>query len=612
MPVYAVSLNVPHFAATVSGVFEITHSSKDVRRGSMMAITRFVIGFWALFSVLCAPMHLAVAQSDSYIEKVGNKRISGRPYVRMSGLSYAQCEQRCLQDPQCKSLEHYRGGGVVIGRNASCRLFSDVGDTRDSRYADVGFKRTRAAARPTEPSKKKAKRSSGTEEQSREPERRRTTARKAEPEGSGAPRAPAPGAPAPTPRDAAPETTTQPGEPSRPSPRYYRRSRPPEATAPPEAARAPEAAPAPAAPPRPPVARSVAPPPVGRAAQPQPTEWDIVPVYFGTDRKRATNPKRLAYGSDRARKLELGRVLVTVPKAHQVPNIERPWSITVPYFNWTLYQETEDPRLHFTINEIKALSKEEALFLIRERLAASKEFKNQALIFVHGYNNGFDDAVYRTAQIAYDLKFDGASFLYSWPSGSGLFGYTYDRESSQQAEQYLTEFLTMVLSETGAESVNIIAHSMGNQPLLQVLRDIKRTNPGIARFNQIILAAPDVDRDAFTFLASQIKDVGRGITMYASSNDVALNASRRFAGGVPRAGDISADGPVVVPGIDTIDISALSTDYLALNHSTYAERTVLLQDIEMLIRSGLRPPQLRLPNLERVEVGTGAYWRYPR
>ena len=69
--------------------------------------------------------------------------------------------------------------------------------------------------------------------------------------------------------------------------------------------------------------------------------------------------------------------------------------------------------------------------------ARLEEFQDQALVFVHGYNNGFDDALFRTAQIAYDLKYDGAPFLYSWPSGAGIAGYPYDRESAQQAEPYL-------------------------------------------------------------------------------------------------------------------------------------------------------------------------------
>mgnify|MGYP003693549105 CR=1 FL=1 len=71
---------------------------------------------------------------------------------------------------------------------------------------------------------------------------------------------------------------------------------------------------------------------------------------------------------------------------------------------------------------------------------------------------------------------------------------------------------------------------------------------------------------------------------------MALGISRRFAGGVPRAGDVPFGvGPIVVGGVDTIDVSALSTEYLALNHSSYAEKTGLLKDIELVLRTGTRP-----------------------
>ena len=254
-------------------------------------------------------------------------------------------------------------------------------------------------------------------------------------------------------------------------------------------------------------------PPASPADASGATEWDIVPVFYGTDRKRRDQSKRIGYGSDRASRLELGQAIVTVPKSHQVPNVERPWGIKIPYIDVTLYQEAEDPKKHFTIKELRAMTKEEFLRFVRIRLAGSQNFKDQAFVMVHGYNNGFDDALYRTAQIAYDLNFDGAPFLYSWPSGSGITSYPYDRDSAQQAEPYLTQFLQLVLNETGARQINLIAHSMGNQPLLQVLRYLKQANPQVAsRINQIILAAPDVDRNSFEFLAEQ--NLGRWARHY--------------------------------------------------------------------------------------------------
>jgi esterase/lipase superfamily enzyme len=346
----------------------------------------------------------------------------------------------------------------------------------------------------------------------------------------------------------------------------------------------------------------------GEAFGPE-TAWDVVPVFYGTDRAEKPAEKRVAYSSDRARRLALGRALVTVPKIHEVPQVERPWAIRIPYFDVTIWEEEEDPNKHFTMQEIKKLTKEKFLELVKARLGGSKRFKDHALVFVHGYNTSFDNAVYRTAQIAYDLKFDGAPFLYSWPSGGAVASYTWDRASAEASKRYMREFLEMVVRQTGAKSVSIIAHSMGNMPLMSVLKDMKSTAPDDVVISQVILAAPDVDLDAFVDLADSIKGMARGITLYAAANDRALQASRNFWG-YYRAGDVPASGPLVVPGVDTIDVTAASTDTFSINHSGYAEKNTLLQDIRELIQTGLRPPDQRELHPERMATDKGAYWRY--
>lgn len=341
------------------------------------------------------------------------------------------------------------------------------------------------------------------------------------------------------------------------------------------------------------------------------TDWDVVPVFYGTDRSAVLGAQRISYSSDRGRRLELGRALVTVPKSHVVPQIERPWALHIPYFDIKVYEEAEDPARHFTMQEITALSREEFLALVRARIAASSTFSGHALVFVHGYNTSFDNAVFRTAQIAYDLKFDGAPFLYSWPSGGGIASYTYDRESSGQSVPFLREFLQTVVDDTGAKAVSVIAHSMGNQPTLQVLKDLKAARPDGVTISQVILAAPDVDRDNFENIAREIRGLADGVTLYAAANDRALGVSRRFNGGVPRAGDVPASGPLVVAGVDTIDVTSASMDSLGLNHSGYAENNALLKDIARLVLTGERPPEKRVPGLERVTTEMGDYWRYP-
>ncbi|MFN0218883.1 MAG: alpha/beta hydrolase [Hyphomicrobium sp.] len=364
-------------------------------------------------------------------------------------------------------------------------------------------------------------------------------------------------------------------------------------------------------PPRPAAAAPSAPSSSPAAAGEAPKAYDVVPVFFGTDRVVEPDPTRLRYGPDRAHKLQLGRAMITVPTAHKVPNIERPWAVEIPYFKVKIYEEKEDLAKHFTVQEIAAMTPEQVLALVKARLDKSSTFKKHAIVFVHGFNTSFDNALYRTAQIAYDLKFDGAPFVYSWPSGGKVASYTYDRGSAEAAEPHLAEFLEFVVQKSGAKSISLIAHSMGNELLLRVLERARPIAPPGVVISQVILAAPDVDRDKFANIAKQITSFSKGVTLYAASNDRALGYSARFWGGIPRAGDVPATGPMIVPGVDTIDVTTVSTDGLGLNHSGYAENPELLNDVKALIRDGVRPPNKRIKNLLTVESAAGTFWRYP-
>lgn len=352
-----------------------------------------------------------------------------------------------------------------------------------------------------------------------------------------------------------------------------------------------------------------------RAARAKPVEdpaktYDVVPVFYGTDRAIEPDPNRLQFGAERGHELQLGRALVTVPLIHKVPHIERPVVIEIPYFKVKVYEEKEDPEKHFTVQEIKGLTKDQMLALIKQRLATSSTFKDHAFVFVHGFNTSFDNALYRTAQIAYDLHFDGVPFLYSWPSGGKVASYTYDHGSVEQAEPTLAEFLNIVIQKSGAKSISLIAHSMGNELLLRVLERMKTKVPRGVVISQVILAAPDVDRDKFNIIAREITNFAKGVTLYAASNDRALGYSAKFWGGVPRAGDVPETGPLIIPGVDTIDVTAVSTDALGLNHSGYAENPALLNDVKALVAFGLRPPDKRLKSILAVQSAAGTYWRF--
>ena len=122
-------------------------------------------------------------------------------------------------------------------------------------------------------------------------------------------------------------------------------------------------------------------------------------------------------------------------------------------------------------------------------------------------------------------------------------------------------------------------------------------------FNQIILTAPDIDSGVFVRIAKVIRGSAERITLYASSHDIALAASKKKNASYPRAGDCS-DSVAVVSGVDTIDASAVDTNLIG--HFYYAENRSVLSDIFTLLRDGGPPPRF---GIRPVEV-TPPYWRF--
>jgi esterase/lipase superfamily enzyme len=239
---------------------------------------------------------------------------------------------------------------------------------------------------------------------------------------------------------------------------------------------------------------------------------------------------------------------------------------------------------------------------LRDRVTASS--REEVFVFVHGYNVTFDQAARRTAQIAFDVKFQGAPIFFSWPSQGGLLKYTVDETNVTWAVPHLKQFLLDVVQRSGARSVNLIAHSMGNRALTNAVRELKmELREESALFNQIILAAPDVDAEIFRRdLAPALVQSARRVTLYASSNDQALIASKKVHG-YARAGD-TGDGLVVVQGLDTIDVSTIATSLLG--HSYYGSSNPVLLDICELIHDA-RPAAQRRWLVPRPH-GNLTYW----
>jgi esterase/lipase superfamily enzyme len=152
---------------------------------------------------------------------------------------------------------------------------------------------------------------------------------------------------------------------------------------------------------------------------------------------------------------------------------------------------------------------------------------------------------------------------------------------------------------------------MGNLVVLEALSNYSRTADPLT-IGQLIMAAPDIARVQYEQDVEKLSKIVAGMTLYASSKDWALIASRKLAK-EPRAGDIVDGIPTIVDHVDTIDVTAVGDEILGLNHDTFATKRPLIDDIFQILRSKVKlAPHDRHPDIHKVPEGEGLplYWRY--
>lgn len=304
--------------------------------------------------------------------------------------------------------------------------------------------------------------------------------------------------------------------------------------------------------------------------------FDLVEVFYATQRKRTGQKAATQFYSGKRGALEFGRAVVSVPRARDVGSLPLP-SI------WTL-DVRPDPARHFILKDVDPYSGRNDFFVaVSERVAGTR--KKEVFVFVHGFNTSFEGATLRTAQLAADLRIDGAPILWSWPSAGRLLAYFEDEkqaESRREAEA-LEAFLRDVVARTGAERVHLIAHSMGNRPLMAALARIGNPPEGARpMFREIVFAAPDVGVREFDDVWPKFNRLGARFTLYASSRDKALALSQRI-NGMQRIGDAK---PIVLKaGLQSIDTTAASGGLLG--HDDFAGTA--LDDFRAVIWLSLAP-----------------------
>jgi|SRR5579871_906943 len=326
-------------------------------------------------------------------------------------------------------------------------------------------------------------------------------------------------------------------------------------------------------------------------------------IYFATDRNltgKSAVGEIFGTEPDSNGQLHFGRCLVRIPRGHKMGELEGPSILKLEFRKasekyvtlLSVDVEPHDVFFHHVADDIQNHSKRHELF-----------------VFVHGFNTTFEDAAKRTAQLAYDLGFNGPAILYSWPSQGRVspIAYNMDGTNAELTARRLEQFLQDLATQSGATTIHLIAHSMGNRPLTSALQRMAIAGPSerLPIFNEVALMAPDISASVFKQLAAEIRPSAQRITLYASSKDEALKASSTFAG-YPRAGQ-GGSSILVVPGVDTIDASAVDTSVLGLFHQYYADNRTVLSDLFHLLQN--EAPDIRF-GLKKDITSAGVYWEF--
>jgi esterase/lipase superfamily enzyme len=289
----------------------------------------------------------------------------------------------------------------------------------------------------------------------------------------------------------------------------------------------------------------------------QPPGTDLVNMLVVTTRAQDQEPG-VMFSGERGDHISYADISVSIPQTRELGQVQWP------------SEQTPDPSREFTTVEARVLSKDQA---------------------IAAFNNKFEEAVYRFAQITHDSDATITPVLFTWPSRGNLLQYGYDHESASYSRDALENVLQFLARDPNVGEISILAHSMGNWVTLEALRQMGIRNKGLpAKIKNIMLAAPDVDFDVFRRQILAMEAKPSLFTVFISHDDEALAVSRRMWGNKPRLGAIDAStepyrDQLEKEKITIVDLTNVESDD-RLGHGKFAQSPAVVRSIGARLAAG--------------------------
>jgi len=299
-----------------------------------------------------------------------------------------------------------------------------------------------------------------------------------------------------------------------------------------------------------------------------------VDMLVATTRQPSGDPATL-FNGERSPKPFLTDVAVSIPRVRQSGTVQ--WPKRLP----------PNPVTEFAVTRVKPIATvAEGRAWFRQHVEGG-----HALVFIHGFNNRYEDSVFRLAQIVHDSGMRATPILFTWPSRAELTGYEYDKESTNYSRTALEQSLRALAADPAVKDITILAHSMGTWLAMESLRQMGIRDGHVNRkIENVILASPDIDIQVFAKQYMEMGDRKPKFTIFVSQDDRALAASSFITGNVSRLGAIDPTqepyrSRLETAGITAIDLTKVKTSD-SLHHGKFAESPQIVQLIGQRLMIG--------------------------
>ena len=369
---------------------------------------------------------------------------------------------------------------------------------------------------------------------------------------------------------------------------------------------------------------------------------ETLDLLYVTNRALTQSPGgALAYANVRSRTMSFGSVAVAIDDRPDAPGSLQVGEITpLGSFPRTPYPIRATPAgVQRAPDAVRAHERAVSVLQTEVSQRLSRTRRKEVVVFIHGYNNTFQDAAATTGNLCHFLGDEFVCVVLSWPAGGSggvLFGYNIDRESGEYAVADMKKAIRAIAETKGLEKIHIIAHSRGTDVLASAIQQlgietyVARTSVSERlRIANVVLFAPDIDLDVASskiFSAVSDPDLSYGsttrpfgafppgnlhVTVYSSPGDRALGLSGLLFGSILRLGQLApaqqdfvtvANAPDFAGLVDFVEIEGGGS---LLGHDYFLSDPTVSADLVALIRYGLKPGE---PGRPLVEIRR-PFWR---